>query len=652
MHHSIHMFPAQQRCGNRAAVVGLAGFVSLFVPALCQAQAPPTYTISTVVGQGPPVGGGKTGDGGAATSATLFGPTSLAIDSKGSWYISDQFNNVIRSVVNGTINEFAGTGAAGFTGDNGPALNAELNIPDSVAFDSKGNLYISDVNNGAIRVVSTTGVISTVAGSQTLGSGDSGDGGLATNARLNKPAGIALDSSNNLYIADSANFKIRMVTASNGIINTIAGSGFPGFSNGNGVPTQAHLNGTRQMTVDPTGALYFADSLNNEVRKIAGGTIQLVAGSATGQAGFSGDEGLATNALLNFPTGVAVDTAGNVYICDSNNGRIRMVTTDGNIHTIAGTGVRGYSGDGGPALSAQFAQPTSITVDANGKLYISDLANNVIRLLTPSGSSGGPGSLPSIATSGGVLSASDFGALTAAAPGSWIEIYGSNLASTTRMWTTSDFTGINAPTSLNRTSVTVGGQAAFVEYISPKQVNAQIPAGVGLGSQPVTVTTAAGTSSAFNVNISLQQPGLYAPAAFRILGQQYVGALFTDLTTYVFPTNAFAGINSRPAKPGDTIVIYGVGFAQVPGNPAGQLPQAANGLTLPIQPKFFFNGTQAQVSYAGLAPGFIGLYQFNVIVPNITVPPGQVAAVAVTFSTNQNGADVPGTQKLYTAISN
>src|SRR5262249_50878743 len=140
--------------------------------------------------------------------------------------------------------------------------------------------------------------------------------------------------------------------------------------------------------------------------------------------------------------------SGNVYICDANNQRIRMVTTDGNIHTIAGTGARGFSGDGGAALSAQFAQPTSITVDGTGKLYVSDLANNVIRLLTPSSPSGGPGALPSIA-SGGVFSASGFGALPSATPGSWIEIYGSNLATTTRMWTTADFTGINAPTSLN-----------------------------------------------------------------------------------------------------------------------------------------------------------------------------------------------------------
>jgi uncharacterized protein (TIGR03437 family) len=178
-----------------------------------------------------------------------------------------------------------------------------------------------------------------------------------------------------------------------------------------------------------------------------------------------------------------------------------------------------------------------------------------------------------------------------------------------------------------------------------------------LGSQPVTVTTPSGTSAAFNVNVNQQAPGLYAPVIFKILGQQYVGALFPDLVTYVFPVDAFSGINSRPAKPGDTIVIYGVGFGPVPGNPAGQIPQTANGLTLPLAPKFYFSGVQAQVTYAGLAPqnatsGYIGLYQFNVVVPTITVPPGQVAAVPVTFTVNVNGADVAGTQTLVTAIEN
>lgn len=645
------MIQAQPRRGNRAALAVLAGFALLFFAGLGHAQAPPTYTVTTIVGMGPPAIGGKTGDGGPATSAQINGPTSVILDSKGNLYFADQFNNVIRSVIGGTINEFGGNASDGYSGDGGPATSAALNFPGFLAIDSKGNIYFSDVSNDAVRMITPSGTISTVAGSQSLGGGAGGDGGVATNAQLNKPSGIALDSAGNLYIADTANFKIREVAAGTGIISTIAGNSFAGYSNANGVATQAQLNLTQQMAVDSRGALYIADSLNNQIRKIVNGVISLVAGSPTAIGGFAGDEGLAVNALLDYPTGVAVDSSGNVYICDLNNNRVRMVTPDGLIHTIAGSSAPpGYSGDGGPALSAQFDEPYSITVDSSGKLYVCDLANNIIRLLTPNAAPGGPGAVPVVAT-GGVISASGFGAIPSIAPGSWIEIYGTSLAPTTRGWAASDFSGINAPTQLNRTSVTIGSQSAFVEYISPGQINAQVPGTIGLGTQQVTVTTAAGTSAAVNVMVNLEQPGLYAPAVFRIVGKQYLGAQFAD-GTYVFPVNSFAGITSRPAKPGDTIIIYGIGFGPVPGNPPGQIPQAANGLTLPLQPKFYFNGVQAQVSYAGLVPGFIGEYQFNVIIPSITVPAGQVASVPVTFTVNENGVDVPGVQTVYTAIQN
>jgi uncharacterized protein (TIGR03437 family) len=454
---------------------------------------------------------------------------------------------------------------------------------------------------------------------------------------------------------------IREVLASNGYIKTIAGSGNLGYSNGNGTALAAELGGVGQIAVDNFGNLYLADSTNNEIRKIvlATGTISLFAGSPTAVAGFSGDGGLATDALLDNPTGVGVDSVGNVYICDTFNDVVRVVTPDGNIHTIGGSTAApnpGYTGDGGPALSAQFDEPYSITIDSAGNLYVADYGNFVIRKLTPNSGPGSPPAAPAIRTSQGVISASGFGALPSIAPGSWIEIYGANLACTaptcTRQWATSDFNGIEAPTSLNNTTVSVGGQSAFVEYISPAQVNVQVPGGVGLGTQPVIVSTAAGASSAYNVNVNLQEPALYAPPVFKILGVQYVGALFNDLATYVFPPDSFNGITSRAAKPGDTIVLFGIGFGPVPGNPPGQIPQAANGLTLPIQPKFYFNGVQAQVSYAGLVPGFIGEYQFNVIVPSLTVPVGTPTAVALTFSVNENGTDVPGTQTLFTSVEN
>jgi uncharacterized protein (TIGR03437 family) len=144
----------------------------------------------------------------------------------------------------------------------------------------------------------------------------------------------------------------------------------------------------------------------------------------------------------------------------------------------------------------------------------------------------------------------------------------------------------------------------------------------------------------------LQQPGLYAPAVFKIVGKQYVGALFLDFSTFVFPPGSFSGVNSRQAKPGDTIVIFGVGFGAVPGNPPGQIAQAANGLTLPLTPKFYFGGVQAQVTYAALVANTVGLYQFNVIVPGIP----DSDAVPLNFTVNVNGTDTPGGQTLYTAV--
>jgi uncharacterized protein (TIGR03437 family) len=621
------------------------------------------------------VGAGYGGDTFPALSANLNGPTSLAFDSKGDMYIVDQVNNVIRMVTasTGNISTVAGNNSAGYSGDGKTAVSAQIDAPVSIVVDSKGNFYFSEFNNGVVRMVNTSGIISTFAGSATAGRGFSGDGGAATAAAMFSPTGIAFDSSGNMYISDFGTYsdlnfvgndRIREVVAVHGHYQYIVvGSGTVGFANGGGSALAANLNGVAQIALDSHGNLYLADSFNNEIRKVvlATGTISTFAGSSTAAYGYSGDGGLATDALLNNPTGVAVDGAGNVYISDTFNDVIRVVTPDGNIHTVAGSVANapnpGYTGDGGPALSAQLAEPNSLTFDSAGNLYVADFGNNVIRKLVPTSGVGTGAPAPAIRSANGVISASDFGALPSIAPGSWIEIYGTNLAATTREWATSDFSGVNAPQSLNNTTVSIGGHSAFVEFISPTQVNVQVPDTIGLGTQPVVVGTTAGNSAAYNVNVNLEEPALYAPAAFKILGVPYVGALFPDLSTYVFPPDSFSGFNSRAAKPGDTIVFYGVGFGPVPGNPPGTIPQVANGLTLPIAPKFYFNGVQAQVTYAGLAPqtattGYIGLYQFNVIVPPLTVPVGTPTAVAVTFTVNENGTNVAGTQTLYTSVEN
>ena len=245
-----------------------------------------------------------------------------------------------------------------------------------------------------------------------------------------------------------------------------------------------------------------------------------------------------------------------------------------------------------------------------------------------------------------VISASQYGAFPTIAPGSWIEIYGSNLGEISQQWSSSNFSGVNgafAPTSLGGTSVTVGGQAAFTEYVSAGQVNVQVPGGIPSGPQPVVVKTEAGSSAAFNVTVNATEPGLLAPSGFDISGIQYVVALFSDGVTYALPPGAISGVASRLPNVGDAITLYGVGFGQVnQGIPPGEVASGQTSLAAPLTVSI--GGTPAIVSYQGLAPGFVGLYQLNVVVPPIAA----TNAAPVTFTLG--GA--PGTQTLNLAIGN
>jgi len=243
-----------------------------------------------------------------------------------------------------------------------------------------------------------------------------------------------------------------------------------------------------------------------------------------------------------------------------------------------------------------------------------------------------------------VMSASGFGGLSAVAPGTWIEIYGSNLAPHTRQWTSGDFNGDTAPTSLDGVLVTVGGQKAFIDYVSssPGQINAQLPSSIATGATvAVTVTNGTATSSAFNLTVNSTEPGLLAPAAFQIGGKQYVAALLSDGATYVIPAGAMAGVTTRPAHPGETITMYGIGFGSVvPNISAGQIVAQSNQLASSFE--VLFGQTSAQIVYSGLAVGFVGLYQFNVVVP--AVPDNDL--VPLTFRL----AGAPAPQTLYIAV--
>ena len=341
---------------------------------------PDAYEVDTAaVGTGTR---GFSGDGGPATDAQLNGPFGVALDNEGNLYIVDRDDQRIRKVdSSGTITAVAGTGTRGFSGDGGPATNAQLSGPRDVALDGAGNLYIADRDNHRIRKVDTAGTITTVAGTGTRGF--SGDGGPATSARLSRPSGVALDAAGNLYIVDRDNHRIRKVYAS-GIITTVAGTGDEGFSGDGGPATSARLNRPWAIALDGAGNLYITDLRNIRIRKVdTSGTITTVAG--TGEEGFSGDGGPATSAQLFGPRGVALDGAGNLYIADTGNIRIRKVDTAGTITTVAGTGVFGFSGDGGPATSAQLNGDRGIALDGAGNLYIAEFVNRRIRKMDTSG---------------------------------------------------------------------------------------------------------------------------------------------------------------------------------------------------------------------------------------------------------------------------
>jgi uncharacterized protein (TIGR03437 family) len=330
--------------------------------------------ITTVIGNGTP---GHSGDNGPAANATING-IFVTVDSAGNLYIGDNNNHRVRKVSNGTITTVAGTGTPGFGGDNGPATSANLAFPAGVAVDAAGNLYIADVGNYRIRMVSN-GVITTVAGNGTYGFG--GDSGPATSAQFSQAWGVAVDAAGNLYIADEGTGRVRLVAK--GVITTVAGNGACCYSGDNSPATAARLSNPTGVVADSAGTVYLADTGNQRIRKVSNGVITVVAGN--GMAGFGGDNGPASNAQLNSPAGLALDSAGNLFIADEQNARIRMVS-HGVITTVAGNGTQngtpGFSGDNGPATSAQLNRPKGVAVNSAGNLYIADFGNHRIRMVS------------------------------------------------------------------------------------------------------------------------------------------------------------------------------------------------------------------------------------------------------------------------------
>jgi uncharacterized protein (TIGR03437 family) len=350
---------------------------------LLAASAAPAqqYVISTLAGGAAPA------NAASATGISVGQPHRLAVDGSGNVYFSS-LNSVFKLSANGSLALVAGNSRAGFSGDGGPAVNAQLNSPLGLAVDSSGNLYIADSGNNRVRMVTAAGIISTFAGNGLPGVYlNVGDWSPAPQGNLHLPSGVAVDRSGNVYIADTLHHMIREVLASGpfaGLIQTIAGDTFAGYL-GDGLVALGHteFSHPEDVALDSAGNIYIVDTGNSYIRKITtDGIINSIAGN--GGIGYAGDAGLATGASLFQPNAIAVDAAGDVYIAETGDHRVRMVNTKLYINTVAGNGSPGFGGDGGPSGASQLNTPTGVAVDSAGNLYVADSLNGRVRKIPQS----------------------------------------------------------------------------------------------------------------------------------------------------------------------------------------------------------------------------------------------------------------------------
>jgi hypothetical protein len=403
----------------RTAIVGATVVLSMTAPLLTSivgagpaAASLVTATIDTVAGTGVR---GWSGDGGPAREAKLDHPRSLALLPDGGYLFAEPYLHVVRRVwPDGTVTTVAGTGTAGYSGDGGAATSARLNFVHAAAPTPDGGFVIADTLNNRIRKVSAAGIITTIAGSGAQGF--AGDGGPATSAKINNPRSVAVDADGRVAVVDSNNHRIRRVDAA-GVITTIAGSGRQGFSGDGGPATAASLN--IPFAVAFMGdRLLIADTNNQRIRSVSpSGVISTVAGN--GAQGFSGDDGPATAASLSFPHSVDAIGVDEFLIADTRNARVRGVIADGVIRTVAGTGVIGYAGDGGAARDAQLNTPKAVEVLSATSFLTADADNSVIRLVSGTDSPPPPSSPPMNTGSPAIAGSAEFGQTMTADQGTW-----------------------------------------------------------------------------------------------------------------------------------------------------------------------------------------------------------------------------------------
>ena len=626
-------------------------------------------TITTVAG-----GGGALRDGGPAVQAQLRGLNGVATDATGNLYITDSSNHRIRKVDSaGTITKFAGGGEITFSGDGSPALQAQLRSPNGAAADGAGNLFIADQGNHRIRMVDSTGVITTVAGSGERGFG--GDGGPATEAQLFGPIGLTLDGAGNLLIVDTFNHRIRMVDSA-GTITTIAGTGERGFGGDGGPATQAQLYYPYSVATDGTGNLFIADRSNHRIRMVdSAGTITTIAG--TGERGFSGDGGPATQAKLASPYGVATDGTGNLLIVDTFNHRIRKVDSAGTITTIAGTGERGFGGDGGPATQAQLYYPYSVATDGTGNLFIADRSNHRIRMVDSAGTittiagtgeqgfggDGGPATQAKLASPYGVatdgtgnLFIADAGnhririltpatgptlaaVLNAAAftpgvaPGSIAILFGKRLALETVSASAQQLLAALGGVRIEVIDGTGAARAARLLFVSTEQINFLMPDEAAPGATLLRLTREGEEPAELAFTTGVVAPGLFSAngtgEGIGAISALRVGADGSRSHPAVFRSDAAAGrmtgVPLNLGAEGDRVflALFGTGIRG-----AGQAFEAVRAT---------IGDSEAPLLYAGAQGGVAGLDQVNVgPLPRSLAGAGEVNVVVSAAGISSN----------------